>query len=479
MKIRHRLTLWYFGVTLAIVVTFSLGTYWGMRRLLFGALDGELIRVTDAIERSYDPLTGAYRTGEWITFARSRYFQSFYVIVYNAFGDCVFRSALAQAVTLDIPLAKSGAAKGVTLSGHPAEQWGFGSDEETAEQRTVTFRAISRVMSVDGRPAGWVAVAFPIGQLEASLEHLFKVLVIGIIAVLIVVGLGSLLLTNETLRPLSEITRQAQRIGHNRLNERIAVSNESDELGQLSIVLNQLFERLQRAFESQQMFLADAAHELKTPLSVLRAHWESEINNPEVSLEMKKTIVQDTETITRLTRLINNLLLLSQTEATQSNFQFAPFRLDALLGEVVGDAGMLAAAKSQEIAVGGLPEVEVSADRTRLYQLFFNLLDNASKYTPEGGRIGLRMGVDDSWVTVAVEDNGPGIPAEDLPHIFKRFYRVQKDRGRKTGGTGLGLAICQLIVEAHGGSIEVDSELGRGTVFRVRLPRSISKTQGV
>jgi signal transduction histidine kinase len=472
MKIRHRLTLWYFGVTLAILVTFSLGTYLGMRRLLFNALDEELSVVVDAIERSYDPATGAYRTEEWVTFARSRYFQSFYVVVYDAPGNCVFRSALAEAVALDIPLAEGGAANGVTLFGRSRDHGSVGSESESDAERMVTFRAISRLLSVDGRAAGRAAVAFPIGQLEASLEHLLKVLVVGIVAVLIAVGLGSLLLTNQTLHPLSDITRKARHIGHDRLNERIAVHNESDELGQLSIVLNQLFERLQRAFESQKMFLADAAHELKTPLSVLRAHWESEINNPELSLEMKKTIVQDTETITRLNHLINDLLLLSQTEGTQSSFQFKTLRLDTLLAEVIADAAMLTAMKSQEIVVGELSDVAVSADQTRLYQLFFNLLDNASKYTPEGGKIVLKMDLDDSWVKIRVEDNGPGISAEDLPHIFERFYRVQKDRGRRTGGTGLGLAICELIVEAHRGSIGVESQIGKGSVFTVRLPRA-------
>jgi signal transduction histidine kinase len=478
MKIRHRLTLWYFGITLAIVVTFSLGTYWGMRRLLFNALDDELSLVTDAIERSYDPATGAYRTGEWVAYARSRYFQSFYIIVYDEAGNCVFRSSLAEAVTLDIPLAEGGAAKGVILSGRSHDHGGAASGGEPAAGPEVTFRAISRLLSFNGHPAGWVAVAYPIGQLEASLGHLLKVLVIGIVAVLFAVGIGSYFLTNQSLRPLSEITGKARHIGRHRLNERIAVHNESDELGQLSIVLNQLFERLQLAFESQQRFLSDAAHELKTPLSVLRAHWESEINNPDLSLEMKKTIVQDTETITRLNHLINDLLLLSQTEETQSSFQFARIRLDALLEEVIADAGMLATMRSQDIVVGKLAEVEISADRARLYQLFFNLLDNASKYSPESGRIGLKMAVDDSWVTVAVEDNGPGIPAEDLPHIFKRFYRVQKDRGRKTGGTGLGLAICQLIVQTHRGTIDAASELGKGSTFTVKLPRLTAETDG-
>ncbi len=470
MKIRHRLALWYFGVTLAILVIFSFGTYWSMKRLLFSALDDELSVVADAVERTYDPLTLSFRTDDRSVYVRSPYLKNLYLVVLDAEGRPVFRSLLAEHLTLGIALSEE-KTRGTTIRERPPEQVPPAAAAGAPAEQFLAFRAISRRLMYETRPVGWAAVALPIGDIEGSLNHLFRVLLFGIVAVTVMVGAGSYLLTNQTLHPLNEITQKARHIGHDRLGERIPVRNPSDELGRLSVVLNQLFERLQNAFESQQRFLADAAHELKTPLSVLRAHWESELNNPRLSLELKERIVQDTETITRLNHLINNLLLLSRTEAIQSSFEFEPLRLDALLGEVIADAKMLAETKSQEIDAGDLPPVDLFGDRARLYQLFFNLLDNASKYTGEGGRISLRANVDDSMVSIAVEDNGPGIPAEDLPHIFKRFYRVQKDRGRKTGGSGLGLSICELIARAHHGSIDVESEVGRGSTFTVRLPR--------
>jgi len=138
---------------------------------------------------------------------------------------------------------------------------------------------------------------------------------------------------------------------------------------------------------------------------------------------------------------------------------------------------ILAKARGQEILIEELSPSVVRGDRGRLYQLFFNLVDNASKYTPEGGKIWVSLRLENRWALTEIRDNGPGIPAEDLPHIFKRFYRVKKDRARKTGGSGLGLALCQLIAESHGGAIGVENTIGAGSTFRVKLPAvSVSRT---
>ena len=162
--------------------------------------------------------------------------------------------------------------------------------------------------------------------------------------------------------------------------------------------------------------------------------------------------------------------MLTQTEAPDSNLDLAPLELDKLLREVISDADILARARNQEILIVEMAPSVVRGDRGRLYQLFFNLVDNAIKYTPEGGKIWVSLRLENRWALTEIRDNGPGIPAEDLPHIFKRFYRVKKDRARKTGGSGLGLAICQLITESHGGAIGAESTIGAGSTFRVKLP---------
>lgn len=474
MKIRLRLALWYFGVTLFILLLFLLGTYLGMRQLLFSALDKELDIVIESIEKSYDPETGVFQGLENNPINLSQQLKKFYLVVLDASENPVFYSLLAQQVDLNIPLARDKIEINSFAHLEPEKIPSLRLNGKTKRRAYVSFRAISRKLFYEEMRIGWVIIALPIADVEDSLEHLFILLAGGGVVVACLIGVGSFFLTRQALSPIRTIIRKARQISHSHLDERIDIYNRADELGQLSMVLNDLFERLQKAFESQKQFLADAAHELKTPLSILRSHWESEINNPEVPLELKEKIVQDVENITRLSHLINNLLLLSQTEQIESNFEFNSLKLHALLQEVISDAQMMAEAKSQQLHIVQLAPVTIRGDRNRLYQLFFNLIDNALKYTPEGGKIWISLRIENEQALAEVRDNGPGIPQKDLPHIFKRFYRVQKDRARKSGGSGLGLSICQLIVEAHKGIIEAESEIGKGSVFRVRLPYKAS-----
>jgi signal transduction histidine kinase len=474
MKIRLRLALWYFSITLFILLLFLLGTYLGMRQLLFTAIDKELDIVIESIENSYDPGSGLFPGLENNPINLSQQLKKFYLVVRDASGNPVFYSLLAQQIKLNIPLPRDKTEIDSFAHLEPEKIPSLRLNGRAKRKAYVSFRAISRKLFYEEMQIGWATIALPIADVEDSLEHLFILLAGGGVMVAFLLGVGSFFLTRQALSPIRTINRKARQISHSHLDERIDIYNRADELGQLSMVLNDLFERLQKAFESQKLFLADAAHELKTPLSILRSHWESEINNPEVPLELKEKIVQDVENITRLSHLINNLLLLSQTEQIESNFEFNSLKLDVLLQEVIIDAQMMADAKSQQLHLVELTPVTIQGDRNRLYQLFFNLIDNASKYTPEGGKIWISLRLENEQALAEVRDNGLGISPLDLPHIFKRFYRVQKDRARKSGGSGLGLSICKLIVEAHKGIIEAESELGKGSVFRVRLPYKAS-----
>jgi signal transduction histidine kinase len=466
MKIRIRLTIWYFVVTFLILIIFSYGIFLGMRHLVYRALDKDLFILINTIERSFDPFLGRFGILQLQTDSIDR-FAEFYLIIYSSTGKPIYASYLAQKISLNTPPLHEQFSKAYMLKTNIQGNIPFIRTKSNGE---VTFRVIVQKLYYENNPIGWVTVGLPLVRMQDTIEKLQFSLVFAIIISVGLIAVGGYFLTQKALNPVEAINLKANQISYTNLKERIEIQNPKDELGQLSLTLNNLFERLQRAFESQQQFLSDAAHELKTPLAILRAHWESELNNPELPLPIKEKFVHDIETITRLNHLINNLLLLSKSETFQSDFECCPLRLDEVLKGVIDDAIVLAENKSQKIEVVELQEVMVQGDKIRLYQLFFNLVDNAMKYSPEESTIWISLHKEEPWAVVKVRDNGAGIAAEHLPHIFERFYRVEKDRARKTGGSGLGLAICKLIAERHQGSIEVESTVGKGTVFTVKLP---------
>ena len=238
----------------------------------------------------------------------------------------------------------------------------------------------------------------------------------------------------------------------------------------LSIILDNLMGHVKKEIEQQREFFAEAVHQIKSPLAILRANWEEELNNTDLPLEIREKFAQNIETITRMSQLINKMLILSHTEVSRSNLNFQPVRLDEILNSIIEETSVLAETNNQEINAEYLPEMIVNGDNDRLYQLFFNIIDNAIKYTPEYGKITIRGRVENNIVIIDIQDTGPGIPLEEQSLIFNRFYRARNGNTKKVSGSGLGLAICKMIAEMHQGKINVKSEQGKGSTFRVLLP---------
>jgi two-component system sensor histidine kinase ArlS len=472
MKIRLKLSLWYFFVTLGILLLFSLGTYWIMQRLLFYAVDKEHDVVADSIEKSYDPKTGRFKEFTSDTTENS-FFDDYYLEVYDTNSNLIYKSKIARHI--DMNLSEIGTSRkdgfNVTINGNETFKLGKPGlpNGQANYKNEITFRVTNHNLFYNRTKIGKAIIGLSIESTEKSMENLFNALLIAVIFVVILIAGGGYFLTKKSLLPVEIITERAKQISSSTLNERIKIDN-SDELGKLSKVLNDLLDRLEKSFQSQHTFMADAAHELKTPLSILRAHWENELNNPELSLEMKEKLVRDIETISRLTHLINNLLLLTKTENVSAGFSFSIVEISSIIKEVISNLQLLADNKYQSLVVNRFQEAFVHGDRMRLYQLFFNVIDNAIRYTPDRGSIWIDLRKDKNEVIISIKNNGTGIPEQDLPHIFDRFYRVEKDRARKTGGSGLGLAICKLITEIHKGKIEVESKAGLETIFRIFLP---------
>ena len=469
MKIRTKVTLWYISISVVILLFFSTSTYLGMRYLLLNKLDAELTFIANNIQNSYDPTSHTYKSSI-LNQKKITGYSKYHLIIYDTQGNVVYISEMAKRITLKVLLEKK-EEKWNTTKLKVGNRSPFLHPDEKG---MVPFRVMSRKMKHGNTDIGRVVVGIDLDEFYDSMRGLLRALLAAKVFAGLFMWIGGYWITKNALLPVKKITRKAELISHSNLNDRIEISNKNDELGHLTSVLNDLLTRLQNAFESQQQFLADAAHELKSPLALLRVHWESEIDNPELTLEIKEQLVQDVETITRLSHLVNNLLLLSQTESIESNFEFTTLNLHELLEEVVSDVEILAESKSQGIHFKETSKINITGDKTRLYQLFFNLLENASKYTQEKGEISVSLSAENNSTLVEIRDNGEGIPADDLPNIFKRFYRVHKDRSRKTGGSGLGLSICKVIAEAHKGSVEVESKTGKGSTFTVRLPVTTS-----
>ncbi len=273
-------------------------------------------------------------------------------------------------------------------------------------------------------------------------------------------------LTSTLFRPLGDIATVARQITRaDDLSRRVPHSNRTDEIGDLARAFNQTLERLDRLFRSQQRFLADVSHELRTPLTSVRGNLDLMSRFGRYDAESMAVIQDEME---RMSRLLGDLLLLARADTGGLPLRREPVELDNTLFEVYRQVSRIE--KSVTVELTDVDQASILGDEDRLKQLLLNLVDNAIKYTQPGGSVRLSLSKDNAWAQLTVSDTGIGIPAEDLPHIFDRFYRVDKARSRAQGGSGLGLAIVKWVVQAHGGGIQVDSTPGVGTTFRISLP---------
>ena len=314
-----------------------------------------------------------------------------------------------------------------------------------------------------------VVVGIALTSYQASLR-LFALWLAGAGLGVLALGLGGgWLVASRAIRPIDEISAAAQRISAGNLAERIRVSDPANELGRLAGVLNSTFARLEAAFDEQKQFTADASHELRTPLAVLISEAQSALSRPRTDAEYRETIETCLEAAQEMRRLAESLLDLARFDSGQAAMRRVPFDLAEFARDGVELLLPLAAQRAIQIDTALTP-APLHGDPGRVKQVLINLLDNAIYYNVERGSIRVETRREKSVALLIVADTGPGIPAEDLPHIFKRFYRADKSRTQSDHRSGLGLAIVKSIVEAHGGTIAVESRFGAGTTFTVRLP---------
>ena len=421
-SVRLRLTVWHAGVLALIVCLFSAGIFVFVRARLDGSLDEQIRHDLLAIEK-------VYREEPW-----------------------------------DLPELDH--RMGISLF-------------EVVDGERVVYRtggwppagALPYRMRATTDNALRITVARDEAALRQTLRTLAVILAMGVPgAVGLAVG-GGYALAGRLLAPVGAMAATARRIGAESLAERLPVANPRDEFGQLAGVFNDTLSRLQDAFEHLRRFTADASHELRTPLTAMRSVGEVALQRSPNAAEAREVIGSMLEEVDRLTRLVENLLTLTRGESGRIPVARDVVDLRELTASVSDSLHVLAEEKHQHLLVEtGLP-VTAACDPAILRQGLINLLHNAIKYTPGGGAIRVVVQRATSGeAVIEVRDTGPGIPAADCQRIFERFYRVDGGRSREAGGVGLGLAIARWAVEANGGRIEVESQEGRGAMFRIVLP---------
>ena len=453
MSLRTRLTLLYTTIVGGILLLFGLAVYYSVSQTVIHQLDENLrIRAETVYTNTHVDSDGQLH----VALPQLDLPEDVFVQVWGRDNRRI--AASQNILILNSPLDPAGMHSSV-----PA--WGD-VNRGGARLRVLTVPLVT----TSNRIEGILQVGTRMDVVNATQQTLLKVLVIGTIMAIILIGLAAWSSSLQVLHPLDNVTKAALQItSADDLSRRIPYTGaSSDEVGQLVSAFNQTLSRLENLFYTQRRFLADVGHELRTPLTVIKGNVGLIRKIKDFDEESLATIDDEVD---RLTRMVGDLLLLAQAESGKIPLTHDMVELDTLLLEVLNQMQVLTRNRVK-LNLGSIDQVLVCGDRDRLKQVVVNLVGNAINYTPQGGEIVVGLGKVTDRAQLTVTDNGPGIAPEDMPHIFERFYRGEKSRTRQKDGKGfgLGLSIAYWIVRNHGGRIEVNSTLGQGTTFCVWLP---------
>ncbi len=386
------------------------------------------------------------------------------VWVYDANGEPIASSK-------DIPNFKvlSRGMFGDVLRGHSRFD---NFDIEIITGKPTTFRVFTAPIIEDKKVSYIVQVASPLTILYAELTKLRGILFLVLPITIFFTGIAGALLAKMTLNPINSMIRTTRQIRADNLNLRITIPDTKDEIKRLADTFNEMLEELDRAFTFQRQFIQNVSHELKTPLTILKGEIEVTLKKIRSANEYEAVLRSSSEEIEKISQMVEELLLLAKFDSRQMILEMKEVDLSEFIQNIVENIRVLAEAKNLKITFFCQRQIIIAADENQMKRLFLNLLDNSIKYTPEGGKVMIDLQKKEEIVNVHIADTGIGIPKEELPFIFDRFYQVDKSR---TGmGVGLGLSIAKSIVEAHRGTIQVESKLGQGTTFVVTLPLSVN-----
>ncbi len=321
-----------------------------------------------------------------------------------------------------------------------------------------------------GNPEYFIEFGALLDPVESMLNHLFLQLALGLPLAVVIITAGGYWLVQRALRPVERIIQAAERITQLNLSDRLSVEKSGDELERLSVSLNRMIARLDDAFQNSRRFAADASHDLRTPLTILRGELESMLDDPQTGEERRERLAGLLEEAIHLSKIVEQLFTLTQLDCGNSCTERTRFNLSELARTTADQMGLLAEDKKISLTCHAGQSAFILGDRSRIKQVIVNLLDNAIKYTPAKGNVLMRVEAANGHAILEVEDSGIGIPPEALPHVFERFYRVDKTRSAGAESSGLGLSIVKSICTAHGAEVRATSVPNVGSRFTITLP---------
>lgn len=457
--LRSRLTLWYVAVLASLLVLAWGGTcallFWQLR----SQLDHFAVEEIETVEGLFyfSPDGQLQMREDYHNHPESKEVIDRYLEVLSPGGQVLLHNERLGGRALDGPMR---AGEGVG-----------GYSERTARLSDGTLvRMVSRVHILDGRRI-LIRLAHSEQPLLERMKDLLLASLLMLPVVLAAAGFAGYSLARRALAPIEQMAHRAQEITPERLDARLANDYSDHELRQLAAVFNDTLARLESAFEQLRRFTADASHELRTPLAMIRSVGEVGLQKDGSRAEYRDIVGSMLEEVNRLTSLLDNLLTISRADSGHIHLQRAGVPVLKLVKDAAGIFEILIEEKGLGLTVEGDGTAQVMGDAVFLRQAFVNVIHNAVKYAPQGGTVSasVRSGANGS-IVVEIRDNGPGIPLEDQPKIFDRFYRVDKARWRESGGVGLGLAIAKWAIEAHAGAISLESQPNEGSTFRITLP---------
>jgi heavy metal sensor kinase len=453
-SLRTRLTLWYVLLLAITLAAFCGGVYIAMRQNLYANLDdtlegrAELVSGILTEEGSFDPdvmIQGDPTEGEE------------FVRVYEVNGDLALDNSGPQFRPSTDPDAIEAALSGESV-------------RRDIQVDGVELRVLTSPVMIGGETVGAVEVGLSKEEVRDTLNQLLVIIAIAYPMALVVAGLGGAFIAGRALAPIDRVTRVARRISAEDLSQRLNMRLTDDEVGRLANTFDEMIARLDASFRRQRQFTADASHELRTPLTAIKGQTEVALQRDRDADTYREVLSKVNGEVDRMIRLVGSLLTLARADARQIPVGRESLDLSAVVTDAVEQVKPAASEKAISLNIRSNSDIRLNADEDLILQLMLNLLDNSVKYTPSGGAIEVSLRAAGSHAEVSVADTGPGIAPEHLPHIFDRFYRVDKARTRAEGGAGLGLSISRWIAEAHGGTLRVESTPGRGSKFTLSLP---------